>query len=240
MGLLFSLVLTVKLSFTILPVLKQGIKEINQTAKTIFPNDLAIAIKDGQWSINQPEPFVTAFPNLEGNQQDYAAPKNFVVLFREGTIDDLTKYDTIALINSKNILVRESGGFKAYPLENLPNGEIRKQDFDNFIDKTFALMLQLANLGILAIFLWAVLSMVVFRGIYVPFFAGLTWLVGRIANFKLNYDQASKLSIHTITLPLTVYAITKFFGYTIPFVFWFSLLHLLFIVVVIVYLAKEN
>jgi hypothetical protein len=222
-----------------IPAAQKAIVEFANSAKEMFPQDLVITIQDNKWALNKPEPFIVALP--ESNKPtEKNGPKNLIILSQNGTIDDLNRLDTIILVNAKNVLVRESAGFRAYPLENLPNGTIDRNDFDGFIAQAlqFAKMLPYALVAF--IFVGSLLYFALFQGSNVLTFALLIWLVSAIIKTKRTYTESARITAHTATLPMLIMLVSKVFGFQIPIPMWFELTNIIFAIIVLVKLNKNG
>lgn len=242
LSLLLTIALGTKLTLQQIPATHKIITEVAVTALTMYPNDLVIKINNNQWSINKPEPLIIPLPESTtiSAPGEPKVPKNAIVLSSNGTIDDLAKYDTWALVNSKNLLLRDSTGFKTYPLENLPNGEIKKQDYSNFIDNMLKFAQNLPYIFAVLIYIGTFLFYLVIQGSNILSGAIFVWLIGKFIALKPSYIAATKVTTHTATLPLTLYTLLKIIGITIPVAFWVTLLNILIATIVIVKLAKPE
>lgn len=219
------------------PLAQKIVAEVSNSARDMFPQDLVVTIVDNKWSLNKPEPFIVPAPVLDN---DVDAPKNFVVLYQNGTIEDITKFDTLVLVNAKNLLVRESSGFRAYPLDNLPNGTITRADFDGFINQLLGLAKNLPYLIVIFIFAGTLLYFAVLQGSNVLTFALLVWLTSAILKKNIGYTASARITAHAATLPMIIMVIAKLLDYQMPVPFWFELLNLIFALAVLAKLAPRG
>jgi hypothetical protein len=215
--LMLSLALTLiwgtKAPVVLLPEVVKSVNEFTKAVKNSFEPDLVINFQDNKWAINKPEPYLIPLTLIgEKERTDLQLPKNFIVLSHTGTIDDMDRFDTLILVNSKNIISKGEGQIKVTPIENLPNAQITKTDFDGFITQaanTFnnfrATLVFLAYVGIFLYFF-------VIKGSNLFMTAFFVWLFSKFLSFKPNYKQSIKISAHTATIPLTLLVVTKLLG----------------------------
>ena len=239
LSLLFSIVMSIMISLVQIPLAQKAVVDISSSARDMFLQDLVITIKDNKWTINKPEPFIVPFPiNDTTTDIKDANPKNLFVLYQDGTIEDLDKLDTLILVNAKNVLVRESKGFRAYPLENLPNGTITRTDFDGFMNQMLNFAKNLPYLLVAFIFIGTLFYFAVFQGSNVLFFALGVWLISTILKKKIDYTASARITAHATTLPMVIMVITKLVGYQIPVPFWFEITTFVFAIIVLVKLGN--
>lgn len=210
-----------------------GFNSLMNKAETAYPEDLVIKVEGGKMNINKPQPFFVPLPELDradGEQENLPEEtvKNLIVFDSEGTLDDLDGYSTFILVNESNVLVRESNGTQVYPLRDMPDTEISRQDYDQFV----GFVKPLGNYIAYFVF-FTVLS-----GLLIYYFSirvaallimGLVLLVvGRVGGMSLSYQKAFMIGAHTITLPIIVEVVTNSLGILIWLPFWFFVLHLVF------------
>lgn len=241
LSLLLSIVLSIKISLVQIPQAQKAVTDISSSARDMFLQDLVITIKDNKWEINKPEPFIVPFPiNDSASDKDSTDPKNILILYQGGTIEDLDKLDTLILVNAKNVLVRESKGFRVYPLENLPNGTITRSDFDGFMNQMLNFTKNLPYLLVVFIFIGTLFYFAVFQGSNVLFFALGVWLISTILKKKIDYTASARITAHAATLPMAIMIVTKLIGYQIPVPFWFEITTVVFAIIVLVKLSNNG
>jgi hypothetical protein len=222
LGLAFLLSLILSIGFVFLQAAK--IKtEVYVTAdlvKKMYEDDLVITMKNGEWALNKPEPYAV---NLSLNFAQPGQPsiptekKHFIVFAHEGTLDKFDAYDTFVLVNAKNIVTKDSNGFSISPIEklNIPNGQITKSDFTFFVDEMLTYTKWIAPAGFVIFFVGWILFFVLIKGTNMFVVALPVWLFGLIIGYKtkFKYSEALKITLHTSTLPLIVFMLTKLFNY---------------------------
>ena len=245
-----ALIVTVSVTLKTYPQINSTMEDMLSKIKEAYPQDLVITTNDTVWSINLPEPLVIPFPDVESLQEaaeidaqspnPQGIPENLIVLDHNGTVEDFEKMNTLILVNEKNILVKEANNYSVYPIEKLPNTQINQASFMSMVDGLRAFTKYLPLIIAVLMFLGVIFYYLVFRMIYLMIVAFMTWLVTFVFGSKLNYKQNLQVCTHALTLPLTVEVIISALGLNLEIPFWFALTNILFAVVVIYKLAKDN
>jgi hypothetical protein len=239
LALVSSIITSFAISIKVVPKTSEVFGNLIEGAKTAFPEDLVFAIKNGQWSINRPEPFVVPLPKFEDGEEDTKTPKNLVVFYNNGTIEDLESMDTLILFNNVNVLYREDNKISVVPIKDFPDTVIDKTEFDKFV-AIFASILRLSPLLIILVTFFAMLiANTIFKAFYFAWFSLFVWLASFIVGAKLGYNESVRVAIHSATLPLTLGTLFSIVSFT-PFPFWFGLLNLLFAILVLANMGKFN
>lgn len=239
LALLASIITSLAISIKIIPETSRVFGNLINNARNAFPDDLVFTMKNSEWSINRPEPFIVPMPKFEGETADPNTPKNLVVFYNNGTIEDLKNLDTLVIFNKVNVLYREDNKISVMPLKDLPDNVVNKTEFDKFIAAFATILRLLPLLMVVMIFLAVLAGNIIFRAFYFAWFSLFVWLASAITGFKLSYSQSIKVAIHSATLPLTLGVLFSVFNFS-PFKFWFSLLNLLFAVFVLINMKKFN
>src|SRR5690349_6861402 len=100
LGVFAALITTIGASIVAVPTVKKGISDIATSVKNSYPQDLILTSNNNAWTVNKPEPYSVPFPVTESNSKD--TPKNLIVLYHNGTVDDIKALDTLILVNEKN------------------------------------------------------------------------------------------------------------------------------------------
>jgi hypothetical protein len=246
---IISVITAISATAWAMPQINKGIGDAISKVKQAYPADLVISIKGGQWAINRPEPFVVPFefnttPPAAETPNTPAPPKNLVVLYHNGTLDDLKTYDTLMLVNSTNLILRDTNKTSVYPLKEFPDTVINQQAVFQLIDsvmqvtKFIPYILFLASLFGLAVYFG------IYRVIYLFIVGGLIWLASRITTdgLKLKFSQAYQISLHTMVLPITISFLFDIARYNplngIPF--WFTAVNVVFALIVLAYLQRHK
>jgi hypothetical protein len=243
LALTFSTVMAIRVSILNIPVTKRFFAEFLVAAKAYYPSGLVLNAKDNQWTINQPEPYSLPNPFLgDPFTRDVAPPmpKNLITFYHNGTIEDLQNQDTLMLVNGKNVITRDNGGFSAQPIENLPDGSFSQQNFNSLIDSAAKFSAYLPAAIVLISLASGILAYLLSKSIYIAFASLVVLLACFILGYQSNYGKAARLTIHTLTLPAVIELIVSLAGYRIPVPFWFFIVNLVFVTVVILNIRKRG
>ena len=233
----FAATLTTLLtSIPAMPQVKNDMEEFLGAGKDIFPKDLEIQIKSGKMKINQPEPLFIKMPQVWAAEANM--PLNLVVFDSNGTLDDVAKHKTMALVNTNNILfgTTESSGrvsTEVYPLKEVPDQTITRADFDALMQdlRSFTKYIPVFLVGL--IFALSLAYFFAFRAIYLIFVGVALMLVGTIKKSTLTFKQYYKIGLHAMTFPLLVELIVKVANIPLEISMWFFTLNLIIGIIVL-------
>lgn len=224
LAILASAITTLGTYFIESPKIKASVDNFISGAEKVFPSDLVIEIKDGEWEINKTEPLIIEFPGRNENEKDI--PKNLIVFDKQGTIESLEKYDTTILVNEKNLLLRRQGQPSVYPLKDFPNNTIDKSDVDGLITSFRKIAVWVPFAVMVFIFSGLLVYHLFFRSVYL-LLIGLALYVGAaVLRRKVNYKDSARIGLHAMTLPILIDAVLGLAGLTEAFPYWFLLLNL--------------
>lgn len=212
-----------------------------ESSTEYFPKDLIIEIKEGQISINKPEPYILPIPE---DYQREDIPNNLIVIDTDGTINDLDNYNTFSLINKTNILMKESNKVKVFPLRDIPDTKITHEKFVNTLDtiKPYLKALPYVLIG----FALIIGGLIYFgsRIIYLLLVAFVFWIFAKLVKIagdsELNFKKSYQIAIHSMTLPLIIETIADVAQIPINAPFWFLAVNLTFGMTAIYYIAKDK
>ncbi len=251
-ALLFSLASTAIFTLKVQPKIESFVKQTPDAILNTFPDDLVIYTQGGDWYINKKEPYAIPMPDfitgpfalmetsasINGmpQNQNPLLQKNLIVFYKQGTIEDVSRFQTFMLVNQKNILMRsDNGRIEVSPLGELANARVTKQTIEQmveqlkpFLDKVLLITVPLA---LTVIFVGNFLGQL----IYLLWLAFLVWVVAKLMGKGVSYKKSYQLGIHAITLPWLLKVLLSLFVFGLPLPFWFTALAL---VVAIVGLSK--
>lgn len=256
LAVLASLLSTLIFTIVGVPRITKFFDSALSSANELYPQELVITTKDNEWSINQPEPLVIPFPELdtkvfgipeaemgettESFNERAQIPENLIIFDHEGTIDDLDTQSALILVNSKNVVVKQTNKIESYPIENLGEAEITRADFDEAIAGMRNFSRYIPYLLGVMLFLGSLFYYFLFRLFYLLFVAVVLALVGLVVGPKLKFVEMFRVGLHTMTLPVTVEILLNLIGQNIRIAGWFILLNVIYGVVVLVNLAKSQ
>ena len=226
-------------SSTVKPItqdLSEGISALESTALNAFPEDLVVTLKDGELSINQPEPYIFAMPKDFTDEPETKTPSNFLVFDSIGTLDDLEKYDTLILVNRTNILVQGSNKVEVYPLKDYPDGELTAEILRSFANEVKPFLKAIPYIVLTFALLGTVLYYFGFRLAYLVIVSLALMAFGSLRGLKLSFSKYYQVGLHAITLPLIIEVLSDAFQFPINYPYWFLVLNVLVGVIGIFYI----
>ncbi len=225
---ILSLLIATGVTIRLVPQVNSTVSDIATQAKTIYPDDLIFTMQDGTWDVNRPQPFIVPMPDSIKSSSDASAPVNAIVFDKSGTINDLDKYQTAILVNSVNMISKDSsnGAIKAYPLKDIPNGQFDKSQFTTMVDSIVGLEKYVPLIIFGAVLLGMLAYFVIVRMIYLLIAALVVYFIASLMNSKLSYANSYKLALNNMTLPLVLSAILTISGLNIPVPMWFFLINI--------------
>lgn len=241
--LIVSTALTLK---TYKPI-NEGVEKIISQTNSLIPQDLVLTIKDGQAAINQPEPYVIPFPKelkhnaTEFNSRPSTEYENLIVFDSNGTLESFDSYKTVVLVNKFNIIALSSNGkIEIYPLKETPDTVINKAMIDNAINYAQKWLVIVHPIIFVAWIMIISLTLFLYRPIYLLLVALIGLILGKIFRAEYTFEKWYQIALHTMTLPLILWAISIFISFGSTFIPWFILLHVTYICIVSYQLGKES
>ena len=226
LAVLFTLVNALFSTIQILPKLQKGIRDTMEYALNMYEDDLIITIKGGALSVNKEEPYIIPLASVEGSSE---VAKNLIVFDSKAGLDDLEEtYDALILVNGTNVLMRSSSKTEVFPIKDIPDATITKEDFSSAIAKIQSLTKFVPYFVGIAFVLAMLFYYLVYRLIYLFFVGVLLWVIGAIRGLNLSFSKFYKVALHTMSLPLTVGLVNSVVSANIYFPSWFFLLNIIF------------
>ena len=242
LALIAALVTSVTVSITTIPKLQKGADTAIIGVVDSFPDDLIVTIKDSKFSVNQPEPYAIPFPKsfIDKNDASKDGLKNIVVFDSQGTVEDLEKYHTLALINASNFLVRGDNKIEVYPLKDFPEAQFSKGDIVQLAGKVKPYTIYIPHAVITLVLIASLLYFSTFKITYLAFMGLLLFGVGRGRKLNISYTRALQVAIHSMTLPLLIDVLATSVQFQIPLPLWFFILNFVFGMVAIFKLSSDS
>lgn len=226
MGVSFFVLLVWALLFVLAPYLKHK-EAIHSTVDSIvhfYPEELVLTIQDGKLSSNVEEPYSFKLTDLISTETWNA---NFKEGFEEGisegmpasvdvedlslvVIDTQTPYSleqfyqhkTLIWITSDVVYVMaENNKIEAMPLAEAPNMVINKALVDETMETALQGVQSALPTVIFFCFILAFLGMVVFRMVYLLFYALVLFVTCRLMKLPYDFGASYKMGFYAITLP---------------------------------------
>lgn len=223
-----SLVLGIAVSAQTSAKLQTDVNKLLDQGAALYPEGLVVTAKDGQLSINQPEPLVIKTPAVflaNTGDKTARAPQNFIVFNSNGVLDDVKKLDTFVLVNKTNFLIQNAEKIEVYPIKNVPNGQLTKQNVADLVIKVRGYV-KFIPLGIFALVLvTSVFYNLGFRVIYIGIAALILLLAGKSMKLNLTFAKYFKIAIHTTTIPLLLEIVLGILNISLGLPFWALILN---------------
>lgn len=216
-----ALIMSVSISRDSLPKVQKMANNILDEISAIYPENLVVTSKEGEWSINKMEPYSILMPKLN-YEDEFALPEYLITFDHQGTLNDLGKKDTLVIVNEENVLVKDyNERIGVYPLESIPEGEFTKQDLENAINNVRGYFEFLPVMLFAAILFGITYYFMLIRLAYL-FLAALLLLAAGVLfkGLKYGYKNYLKIAIHTYTLALTLEVIFEVLGIAKPMDLW--------------------
>ena len=235
-----TIITTTRVALPLIPEVRDTVRGLFNEISQIYPEELVITAMDGEWNINQKEPFTLAMPySLEIEGAGF--PSNILVFYHEGTINDLDELDTLILVNNVNIVTRNNQSkIEAYPLTDIPDGEFTKVKFDDAINRIDKFIDYLPLLMYIFILIGTFFYYFVIRFLCLFLVAFILLAFGTVLGMKEHFNKYFRLALHTFTLPLTFEVSFVLLGLKLDLPFWFLGLNLIFGIVVIYSFDKSG
>ena len=233
---LATVVVTARTTIPLIPEVQEVIYESLEQTLTIYPEDLVISAEDGDWAVNQTEPYAIKTPEFLENSSEESyqtqtgdIPSNLMVFDHNGTLNDLEKYDTFVLVNAANaIVLNERGTVEVYPLDNLPEGEITQETYAGWLDTFREWLKFLPAVIVLFVLAAAFFYYTGFRMLYLLAYALILKIVGGSLKLTLSYRDYYRIGMHSMTLPVAIELLLILLVVEFGFPFWFLLVNLAF------------
>lgn len=227
---LFATAITIpRIAKPLLTNFKDLLNNVSSELLNYYPDDLVITIKDGEMSINQPEPYYFEIPS---ELEDYSMendeyPEYLAVFDSEGTLDDLENYKTVMLMNKKNILIKENNSIEVYPIKDAPDTEVTEEKVAEAVRALEKVIRTLPYIVLSLVIIIALVYYFGFRLLYLFPVAFVLMMIGKTKNQTYEFKQYYMIAIHAMTMPLIFEVLASIVGLNINLPFWFMLLNLL-------------
>jgi hypothetical protein len=222
---LFSLASTAIFMYKVKPTVDEIVARAPSIIINTYPQDLVFHIQGGEWYINKKEPYVVPFPKFinDSELKDAGLPKNMITFYKNGTIDDVARLETMLLVNRKNILaMNENGGVDSSPIGEIPNTRITRQSVEKAVAEFVPVIeriVALSGIVVLVLFtLWNFFGLM----LYLLWLGLLLWIMGIFFSRRVTYEKSYQFAIHTITIPLILKLFLSMVAFGMPLPFWFT------------------
>jgi len=209
-----------------------------------YPENLVIEIKDGRVQTNQPEPYFIPLPEFPTQDQTIASPlTNLLVIDTQGKIEDINKYQTIALLTEENIVFRQSENtqeIRVYSLDQIKKFTLNEAFIKSSWQKISGYFKYFVPLATSFIFLGLFISIPLSKFIHLLIFSLITLLFAKILKTTLSYKKSLQINLHAFIVPTLAQEIFKIVSLQIPIPFFYSLVLLIFNLVILASLKEKR
>ena len=242
---LIGLLLTISLSFTLIPPVSGFVRRLETRAVSLFPADLVISVKNGQMSTNVTEPLRFPFPvelfsdtpgAISDQKQQY-----LVTIDTKAKTEDFTTSRSVLFVTRDNLVIADrNGGYRVYPLKDMGDITINKKGVDEFLAKSLPILKLLPILLIVLFFLLFTLALPLSRLVSLAVLSLLLHIASRFMSLQLGYKKIYQIGLHAMTLPTLIQIVMTAFGLIPPIPFFNSILYLLYALVILAELRKTS
>jgi len=168
-----------------------------------YPEDLVITMQGGKLSTNATEPFMVPVPEswrdltLKGVEM-----KNLIVIDTKTpfSLPKMKEYETFIWVGETNVFVNSDQEVRIYDLSTVPDGQVTKETIgvmwvymENILGK---MMIGVVIVGVIGYYI----GMIVWKMLYLCFFALLAVILAGILKTKLMYGDCYKMGFHILTV----------------------------------------
>jgi len=184
----------------------------------MYPQDLAVTIKDGHASTNVKEPYIVAFPALPKSSASVASaqPKNLVVI---DTVDDFSmdafaKADTAIMLTKDYLISRRdsTGQISVQKLQSMPNVVIDRAKISDWAGKIQPYLFIFIPLMMIGMYIGLFVALTASNLFFLLIISLIGMLIAAIRKMPLKYGQTYKLGLYLITSVILVDIIFAIFS----------------------------
>jgi len=185
--------------------------KINLTLQEVskyYPDDLIITSIDGGITTNKKDPYIIKTPEYiketglsYETEQKNQFPDNLVVFDENGTIDDMEKYNTMILINSANILVKDPSKIQSRPTKNIPDFMLDKNKINEKVQSLKELTYIIPIVGLFVVLGISFVFYISIKFLDALFSAVVVFIIASIIKSNCSFTDTLKIVLHTTTVP---------------------------------------
>lgn len=196
--------------------LPQTIGNFVQSVQDVYPPDLVIEIKNGQASVNQPEPYFLPIPDSARKIFKQSGVNNIIVIdtVTPFSIAQFEEYKTVIWLMKDKIATIENEGKGEVKLSDLSQVQqditLNRAMVDNLFSKLSPYIDTIIKIGgpvLFVLFIGVLFIGQAFNLLYLLLFAVVIYIIGKIVKSPLTYGEAYVAGMYAITLALIVGAV---------------------------------
>lgn len=219
--LFYVIALSLFLFFYVFSPLNNQLYNFSRNSLDLFPQELAIIIRDGKLTTNVEEPYYISLDilnfldkeeidknNIKTNLE-FQGTENLLVIDTSAKVEDIFDYKTLFFLTEKNLVIRkENNETTFYPLNNFKEElVVDKDSYQDFILKISSYLKYFLPAIVIILFFIFLIFIPFFYIIYCLLFAIFIYFSSKLFSLKLNYKKSFQLSLHIILAPVTLFAI---------------------------------
>ena len=184
-----------------------------------YPNDLIVTLKDGNVSINKPEPYIVKVPESLSKPTDSNSPKieNLIVIntTEPFSLDKFKSYATYILITKTEVVSMQSknGEIKISSLDKLGNLEITKSWVMEKEAVLMKILPSIISIIVVLMFIGISIGLFVATLIALLFSAIIVWLIFKIKKTEITYKKSYQVALHASTIILIICIFNSYLGF---------------------------
>lgn len=224
----------------------QSLKEITKDLENLpdfYPKNLVVSIKNGEVSTNQTEPLFVPLPSFQKPEPSLAQIQNLVVIDTNASIEDIAKYQTVVLVTKNNFVVKTSEynqELRAYSLKEIKNFTLDEALAKDLWQKISQYFKYLPAIVTIAVFLFTISLSLSVKFTHLLLFSLIALIFAKILKTSLTYKQVLQINLHAFILPTLVQSLFALFGLADPFIFFYSLVLLIFNLVIFASMREKE
>ncbi len=179
-----------------------------QEVSKFYPDSLVITSVDGVITTNMEDPYIIKTPDYikesglsYETEQNTKFPDNLIVFDKKGTIDDMEKYNTMILINSTNILVKDPSKIQTRPTRNVPDFMLDKNKVEEKIQNLKKLTYIIPTVGLFVVLGISFVFYISIKFLDALFSAVVVFIISSVIKTGYSFMDTLKIVLHTTTLP---------------------------------------
>lgn len=208
LSVILVLVLLFIFSFKMPGLISKG-KSLMSSMAEDYPQDLIISIKNGEVSINQPEPYIFGMPNYLQDDEDSSVElkeTNFLVINTtdDYNLDKFNEYQTVFLLAKKEIVAKKAdNNFEVFSLSKVKDVDIDK----NWILEKESLFLNkilpwVTAFAIPFLFIFIFIGFSIGALFIALWYALVVLIIFKFKKIDLSYKKCYQIALHASTLIL--------------------------------------
>lgn len=232
---------------SISPGLKQLLNTLPDQVTALYPEELAISIKNGEVTTNVKEPYVipvgklSKFVQDESSEDKQAPPANLLVIDTKATVDNFSSYKSFLLLTKRTLIVQDKqASFRVFPLQGIDQLTINKQAIVKPLHELDRIIPVIGPVLITLLFLAMLIGLPSLYLALLVILALCILVIAKLFHRTLPYSKAYQLGMHMILLPTTILDLLAVFSVAVPIPLIRFLAFLLFSLVVVQQLPVDK